>query len=285
MLKQATPLFRAMTEPATGSRPESRMDKRSTRGGAGEWREQGFSGQVLCRSSTGAPSRGGSGDGPRGMPAKFRGFFPLLRALIFSLAALLSAQSVSATAIDKLHRFLESTRTVRADFSQIVVAKNGRKPQQSSGVMLLSRPGKFRWQIEKPYSQLLLGDGEKVWIYDPDLRQVTVKKVGAALGGSPAALLAGDSSLDKNSLDKNFTLSEAGEREGIEWLEAIPKSTDSGFEKIRLGFVGADLKSMELFDNFGQTTTLLFFRFERNPALAPTLFRFVPPAGADVIGD
>jgi outer membrane lipoprotein carrier protein len=209
----------------------------------------------------------------------------LLGALIFSLAALLPAQSVSAAAIDKLHRFLESTRTVRADFSQIVVAKNGRKPQQSSGVMLLARPGKFRWQIEKPYSQLLLGDGEKVWIYDPDLRQVTVKKVGAALGGSPAALLAGDSSLDKNSLDKNFTLSEAGEREGIEWLEAIPKSTDSGFEKIRLGFVGADLKSMELFDNFGQTTTLLFFRFERNPTLAPALFRFVPPAGADVIGD
>jgi outer membrane lipoprotein carrier protein len=219
------------------------------------------------------------------VPAKFKGFFPLLGALIFSLAALLPAQSVSAAAIDKLHRFLESTRTVRADFSQIVVAKNGRKPQQSNGVMLLARPGKFRWQIEKPYSQLLLGDGEKVWIYDPDLRQVTVKKVGAALGGSPAALLAGDSSLDKNSLDKNFTLSEAGEREGIEWLEAIPKSTDSGFEKIRLGFVGADLKSMELFDNFGQTTTLLFFRFERNPTLAPALFRFVPPAGADVIGD
>jgi outer membrane lipoprotein carrier protein len=209
----------------------------------------------------------------------------LVRALIFPLAGLLLAQSASAAALDKLHRFLESTRTARADFSQIVVAKNGRKPQQSSGVMLLARPGKFRWQIEKPYSQLLLGDGEKVWIYDPDLRQVTVKKAGAALGGSPAALLAGDSSFDKNSLDKNFTFSEAGEREGVEWLEALPKSADSGFEKIRLGFAGADLKSMELFDSFGQTTTLLFFRFERNPSLAPALFRFVPPAGADVIGD
>lgn len=193
---------------------------------------------------------------------------------------LLAAQGASAGAIDKLHRFLDSTKTVRADFAQIVVAKNGRKPQQSTGVMMFSRPGKFRWQIEKPYSQLLLGDGEKVWIYDPDLRQVTVKKAGAALGGTPAALLAGD-----NAFEKNFTLRELGEREGMDWLEAIPKTQDSGFEKITLGFAGNDLKAMELFDNFGQTTSLLFAHLERNPPLAASLFRFTPPAGADVIGD
>lgn len=203
-----------------------------------------------------------------------------MRALILAVFCLFAAQTASAGAIDKLHRFLESTKTVRADFAQIVVAKNGRKPQQSTGVMMFSRPGKFRWQIEKPYSQLLLGDGEKVWIYDPDLRQVTVKKVGAALGGTPAALLAGD-----NAFEKNFTLRELGEREGMEWLEAIPKTQDSGFEKIHLGFAGNDLKAMELFDNFGQTTSLLFARLERNPPLAASLFRFTPPAGADVIGD
>lgn len=203
-----------------------------------------------------------------------------MRHLIFAAVLLLAAQAASAGAIDKLQRFLESTKTVRADFAQIVVAKNGRKPQQSTGVMMFSRPGKFRWQVEKPYSQLLVGDGEKVWIYDPDLRQVTTKKVGAALGGTPAALLAGD-----NAFEKNFSLHELGEREGMAWLEAVPKAQDSGFEKIRLGFAGNDLKAMELFDNFGQTTSLLFSRLERNPALAPSLFRFVPPAGADVIGE
>ena len=203
-----------------------------------------------------------------------------MRALILAVFCLFAAQTASAGAIDKLHRFLDSTKTVRADFAQIVVAKNGRKPQQSTGVMMFSRPGKFRWQIEKPYSQLLLGDGDKVWIYDPDLRQVTVKKVGAALGGTPAALLAGD-----NAFEKNFTLRELGEREGMDWLEAIPKTQDSGFEKIHLGFAGNDLKAMELFDNFGQTTSLLFARLERNPPLAASLFRFTPPAGADVIGD
>ena len=203
-----------------------------------------------------------------------------MRLLILAAVCLFAAQTASAGAIDKLHRFLESTKTVRADFAQIVVAKNGRKPQQSKGVMLFSRPGKFRWQIEKPYSQLLVGDGDKVWIYDPDLRQVTTRKVGATLGGTPAALLAGD-----NALDKNFTLHELGEREGMDWLEATPKSQDSGFEKIRLGFAGNDLKAMELFDNFGQTTSLLFSHLERNPPLAPSLFHFTPPAGADVIGE
>lgn len=185
-----------------------------------------------------------------------------------------------AGAIDKLRQFLDSTKTVRADFAQIVVAKNGRKPQQSTGVMMFSRPGKFRWEVRKPYEQLLVGDGDKVWIYDPDLRQVTVRKMGAALGSTPAALLAGD-----NAFEKNFTLREGGEAEGYEWVEATPKAGDSGFEKIRLGFAGNDLRAMELHDNFGQTTSLLFGKLERNPSLAGSLFRFVPPAGADVIGE
>ena len=203
-----------------------------------------------------------------------------MRIFIFAVFCLAAAQVANAGAIDKMHRFLETTKTMRADFAQIVVAKNGKRPQQSTGVMMFSRPGKFRWQIEKPYSQLLVGDGVKVWIHDPDLRQVTVKTVGTALGGTPAALLAGD-----NALEKNFTLREAGEREGLEWLEAIPKSQDSGFEKLQLGFAGNDLKAMELFDNFGQTTSLLFSQLERNPSLAASLFRFTPPAGADVIGE
>ncbi|MFZ4536728.1 outer membrane lipoprotein chaperone LolA [Propionivibrio sp.] len=203
-----------------------------------------------------------------------------MRSFVFAVACLAAVQVAHAGAIDKLHRFLETTKTVRADFAQIVVAKNGKRPQQSAGVMMFSRPGKFRWQIEKPYSQLLVGDGDKVWIYDADLRQVTVRKIGAALGSSPVALLVGD-----NTLEKNFTLREVGEREGLEWLEAIPKSPDSGFEKLQMGFAGNDLKAMELFDNFGQTTSLFFTHLERNPQIAPALFRFTPPAGVDVIGE
>ena len=204
---------------------------------------------------------------------------------LFCLAALLLiSQGVHAGAIDKLHQFLESTKTLRAGFTQIVVAKNGTRPQQSSGVMIFSRPGKFRWQIEKPYSQLLVSDGEKVWIYDPDLRQVTVKKVGNALGGTPAALLAGESG-GKNTLEKSFTLREAGEREGLDWVEAVPKTQESGFEKLRLGFAGNDLKAMELFDNFGQTTSLYFSNLERNLVVAASLLSFKPPAGVDVISE
>ena len=218
----------------------------------------------------------------------FRPWFFSIFSMFLCLGSLLFANESQAAAIDKLHLFLESTKTLRADFAQIVVAKNGKRPQQSSGVMVFSRPGKFRWQIAKPYSQLLVGDGEKIWIYDPDLRQVTVKKAGAALGGTPAALLAGESggkNGGKSTLEKNFTLREAGEREGMEWVEAIPKTSDSGFDKMLIGFSGSDLKAMELSDNFGQTTSLYFSHIERNPAVAASLFRFVPPAGADVIGE
>ncbi len=204
----------------------------------------------------------------------------MIRRTLLAAACLLLAQAVHAGAIDKLHQFIESTRTLRADFTQTVVARNGRQAQVSSGVMIFSRPGKFRWQVDKPYAQLLVGDGEKVWIHDPDLRQVTVKKAGAALGGTPASLLAGDT-----VIERNFTLREAGEQGGLEWIEAIPKTPDSGFDKVRLGFSGNDLRAMELFDSLGQTTSLLFAHVERNPRLAPSLFRFTPPANTDVIGD
>ncbi|HJW26549.1 MAG TPA: outer membrane lipoprotein chaperone LolA, partial [Rhodocyclaceae bacterium] len=173
-----------------------------------------------------------------------------------------------------------STRTLRADFSQTVVGKAGRKPQQSSGTLAISRPGKLRWEIQKPYPQLMVGDGDKFWIYDPELKQVTVRKMGQAIGSTPAALLSGST-----DLEKNFALKEGGEVEGLNWVEALPKSSDSGFEKVRLGFAGNELKAMELLDNFGQTTQVRFSRIERNPALPATLFKFTPPAGADVVGE
>lgn len=185
-----------------------------------------------------------------------------------------------AGAVDQLHQFLTNTRTLKAEFTQMVIGKSGRKPQNSSGLVAISRPGKLRWDIQKPYPQLVVGDGEKIWIYDTELKQVTVRKSGQAISGSPAAILSGN-----NDLEKNFTLSEAGEAEGMAWVEATPKASDSGFEKVRLGFAGSDLKAMELQDSFGQTTHIRFNRLERNPALPASTFKFTPPPGVDVVGE
>ena len=199
---------------------------------------------------------------------------------LLTVTILLVSPWVHAGAIDQLHRFLESTRTLKAEFAQIVIAKNGRKPQQSSGIVSISRPGKLRWEILKPYPQLVVGDGEKIWIYDQELQQVTIRKAGQAISGSPAALLAGN-----NDLEKNFNLKEAGNAEGMAWVEAVPKNNESGFERVRLGFFGADLKAMELNDSFGQTTQVSFSKIERNPVLPANNFKFTAPAGVDVVGE
>lgn len=196
------------------------------------------------------------------------------------LALSLLPALAQAGAIDQLHDFLKNTRSFKADFSQALLAKNGRKPQQSSGTVAVARPGKLRWEIAKPYPQLVVGDGERFWIHDPELQQVTVRKADKALGASPAALLSGS-----NDLERNFNLREAGEADGLAWVEATPKTGDSGFERVRLGFAGADLQAMELFDSFGQTTLVRFSRIERNPNLPAATFKFTPPAGADVIGE
>ena len=197
-----------------------------------------------------------------------------------ALAVVLAAGPAHADALAQLKQFMDGTRSARGSFSQLVVAKSGRKPQQASGTFAFQRPGKFRWVYEKPYAQLLVGDGSKLWAYDQELNQVTTKRLGQALGNTPAAILAGD-----NALDKNFVLKDAGSADGLEWVEATPKADDSSFERIRLGFAGGQLKAMVLHDNFGQTTSLQFGQLERNPTLDAAQFRFVPPKGADVVGE
>lgn len=199
----------------------------------------------------------------------------LAAALLFGGAGITQADSLA-----QLRQFMDGTRSARGSFNQQVLSKSGRKPQQASGTFAFSRPGKFRWTYEKPYAQLLVGDGSKLWAWDQELNQVTAKKLGQALGSTPAAILAGD-----NSLEKNFTLKDDGTADGLEWVEARPKADDSSFERIRMGFSGGQLKAMVLHDNFGQTTSLSFLQMERNPTLDAGLFRFVPPKGADVIGD
>lgn len=185
-----------------------------------------------------------------------------------------------AGALQDLRQFLDGARTLRAEFSQTVVGKSGRKPQQSNGVVSISRPGKLRWEVIKPYPQLMISDGARFWIYDPELAQVTVKKAGKAMSSTPAALLSGN-----NDLERNFTLRETGVSEDMAWVEAVPKQAESGFEKVRLGFSGGILKAMELYDSFGQVTSLRFSKLERNPPLPAELFRFTPPSGTDVVGE
>jgi outer membrane lipoprotein carrier protein len=185
-----------------------------------------------------------------------------------------------SAALDQLDAFLKDVRTARADFEQTVTSGPNRRPQLASGSMALERPGKFRWAYQKPYYQLIVADGEKLWIYDRDLNQVTVRRLGQAIGSSPAALLAG-----RGALGENFELREAGAAEGLEWIEAVPRKPDSGFELVRLGFRGGAPEAMELRDTLGNVTALRFIRFERNPKLEPGQFAFVPPAGADVVGE
>lgn len=197
--------------------------------------------------------------------------------LLFGLAGALPAQ---AGGVEALKAFVQSTRGAQGNFTQAVLARSGRKPQVSEGSFAFQRPGRFRWDYRTPYPQLLVSDGEKLWAWDRDLNQVTVKRLGDALGASPAAILAGD-----GAVEKNFELAEGGSADGLSWVEARPKSGESTFQSMRLGFAGGQLRQMELKDNFGQTTLLTFTRLERNPALDPALFRFEPPPGADVVGD
>lgn len=196
--------------------------------------------------------------------------FPILACLV---------TPVQAGGLDQLKSFLDTNRSARGVFTQTVIAKSGRKPQQSAGIFALQRPGKFRWSYEKPYKQLLVSDGNKLWSYDPDLNQVAVKKLGTAFGSSPAALLAGQ------DLDKHFVLKDGAAADGIEFVEATPKGGDASFERVKIGFAASRPVSMEIHDSFGQVTVLRFTQFEANPALPAALFRFVAPAGADVVGE
>jgi outer membrane lipoprotein carrier protein len=196
------------------------------------------------------------------------------------LAAGLACNAVHAAGIAEMQAFVEGTKSAKATFAQTTTDKSGRLVQKSTGTFTFARPGKFRWTYDKPLEQLIVGDGEHVWVYDRDLNQVIVRRMSQALGSTPAALLAGD-----NALEKNFTLVDGGSADGLDWVDATPKSTDAGFSAVRMGFRDHLPRAMLLTDNFGQTTKLEFDHLERNPALAVDAFRFTPPAGADVIGE
>ena len=194
------------------------------------------------------------------------------------LLALAAAAPARAGAVAALREFLAQTRTARGEFTQQVTRGQAQAAPPSSGTFFFERPGKFRWIYAKPYEQVLVADGERLFLYDKDLNQVTVKKVAAALPASPASILFGG-----NEFERDFVVTDAGTRDGIEWLKAVPRAKDSQFERIEIGFRDGAPVAMVLADSFGQVSRLAFSRFERNARLDAQLFRFVLPAGADVV--
>jgi outer membrane lipoprotein carrier protein len=200
------------------------------------------------------------------------------RLVPFLLAgALFAAGAAHADAVDTLREFSRDVKSARAAFTQVVTAPDGKKSKTSSGSFELARPDRFRFAYAKPYAQLIVSDGQKVWIHDTDLNQVTTRAADQALGATPAALLAG------SALEKDFELAALPDADGLAWVQAKPKAADAPYRSIRIGFRGKALAAVDILDSFGQRSRLDFTDLVTNPAIAPERFRFTPPPGADVI--
>jgi outer membrane lipoprotein carrier protein len=185
-----------------------------------------------------------------------------------------------ADGMSSLKKFYDETRTVKADFHQTVTDRQGQKIQEVFGEMQLKRPNKFKWDYHKPYEQQIVSDGKQVWLYDTELAQVSVRELSKALGSSPAALLAGD-----DSLDKNFKLVNAYRKDGLDWVSTNPKDSDTGFNKISLGFKNDVIQEMDMIDSFGHQTKIVFSHVMHNPEIDSKAFLFSPPKGVDVVGE
>ena len=209
--------------------------------------------------------------------------FFALRATVGSLLAwvVFGAAAARADSLQQLREFLAQTASARGEFSQTSSKGPGsRGSQPSSGYFEFARPGRFRWETKRPYQQVIVSDGAHLYVYDPDLNQVTIKQVKGAIPASPASILFGS-----NDFERDFQVKSDGARDGIEWVLATPRSQDSSFDRIRIGFRDGLPAAMELADSFGQTTELRFSGVQRNPKLDPGQFHFDPPKGADVLED
>ena len=198
-------------------------------------------------------------------------------ALVAAATLLGTSFAAVAAPVDTLREFVRDVKSGHSQFTQTVTSPDGAKKKTSSGSFDFARPNRFRFAYAKPFEQTIVADGEKVWIYDRDLNQVSSRRITQALGATPAALLSG------GSLDKDFDLANLPAQGGLEWAEAKPKAKDGAFQSVRVGFRGKDLAALEIVDSFGQKSLLRFESFAPNVAVAAETFRFTPPAGADVI--
>ncbi len=186
-----------------------------------------------------------------------------------------AADSAAAATVEKAIAALDS---VRAEFVQELIDKDGKSVEHAVGTLYLKRPGRFRWDYTEP-KQLIVSDGETLWIYDPELEQATVRKVRDTLSQTPAMLLAGEA-----KVTDGFTVSSAGSNGGLDWVRLVPKQNDTDFKELRLGFAAGALKRLEFDNKLNQRTRVELTRIEKNGKLAESLFRFTAPPGVDVIG-
>ena len=201
----------------------------------------------------------------------------LTRFLLLWGSLVLVPVAAHGNAIDALKAFVQQAKTGRATFTQTVTSPDGGKTKTSSGSFEFARPDRFRFAYSKPFEQLIVADGQKVWIYDSDLNQVTRRNFSQALGATPAALLAG------GDLGRDFTLAAEPARDGLDWVKATPKAKEGAFESMRIGFRGKQLAAVEITDNFAQRSLLTFTQFTANVDLPPERFKFVVPKGVDVL--
>jgi len=209
----------------------------------------------------------------------------MTRLLLLSLALLCVANGVQAASpVTALDTYLADVKTLRTEFRQVVTDADGRVVQQAKGLLLIKRPGRFRWELTPDGStspQLMVADGRNLWFYDRDLEQVSVKSAASALTATPASLLSGD-----GKITEFFDVSADGKRDELNWVRVVPKRGDADFRDARLGFrgTGTELSRMVLRDKLGQTVTLDFATSERNARVSDAEVSFTPPPGADVIG-
>lgn len=180
---------------------------------------------------------------------------------------------------EQLREFLTNVETMSARFSQTLLDEDLAVVEVSAGNFAISRPGRFRWDYTEPYEQLILADGDRLWIYDAELEQASVRTVDAVLATTPAMLLSGDT-----DISAGYEIVDRGLEDDVMWAELTPRTDEAEFVRLRLGFMGGEIRVMELFDRLGQTTRVEFFDVVRNPVLGGELFNFSPPDGVDVIG-
>jgi outer membrane lipoprotein carrier protein len=205
--------------------------------------------------------------------------------LVAALLLILCLQVTSAASDlpagrQRVENFLQGLQALQAQFIQTLTDRNGQVVERASGTLAIRRPDRFRWDYHQPNEQLIVADGARIWLYDADLEQVTVRKLDDTLSATPAMLLSG-----QGNLEQNFSVIQTSQEGGVFWVRMQPKRDDTDFKWVRLGFDGAALKYMELADKLGQTTHLEFAQMQRNPTLDPSRFTFTVPPGADVIGD
>lgn len=198
-----------------------------------------------------------------------------------ALALCLPPPRASAAVPPAITEFRQDLDGLKGHFVQRVFDAQGNQREESSGTVALKAPRLFRWEYEQPFPQLIVADGDHVWIHDPDLEQVTVRPQGLEEQQSPLAVL-----IDPGLLERQFEVTDAGSEDGLQWVELRPRGEDDrGFEHARLGFRGSELVRMQLLDMLGQQTVMDFSDWRRNPDFAPGYFAFVPPEGTDVVGE